>query len=102
MNDITDKVRHVLNAPHDDGTHTCHWPGCTRICKPAFFACRGHWFTWPEHIRRAIWAAYQTGQEVSKTPSRDYLKAATAAHEWAVNYERTKTAKNPQQGKLEL
>lgn len=102
MNDLTEKVRHVLNAPNDDGSHTCHWPGCTRSCKPAFFACRGHWFTWPEHIRREIWRTYQTGQEVSKSPSTEYLKAATAAHEWAAAYERTKSMPTPDQRRLDL
>lgn len=102
MTTIADKVHHVLNAPNSDGTHTCHWPGCTRTCKPAFFSCRGHWFTWPKPIRDAIWRAYEPGQEETKTPSGAYLEAATAAHEWAVNYERTKTARNDQQGSLPL
>jgi hypothetical protein len=102
MNTISDKVHHVLNAPNTDGTHTCHWPGCPERCKPAFFSCRRHWFTWPPHIRAAIWREYKPGQEETKTPSIDYLKAVTKAIEWAQEYEAAKTRPSPDQGRLDL
>jgi hypothetical protein len=33
----------------------------------------------PKALRRAVWATYVAGQEVTKTPSAEYLKAARAA-----------------------
>lgn len=92
MTNVADKVAHVRAAPAGDGKHTCHWPGCTRRCKPAFFSCPPHWYAWPKSIRDAIWAAYRPGQEESKTPSKAYLEAADAAEAWALQYERTKAA----------
>lgn len=75
------KVAHVLAAP-DPGGHICHWPGCTRSVKPAFWGCREHWYMLPPLIRAKIWATYRPGQEVSKTPSPAYLEAARAAEQW--------------------
>jgi hypothetical protein len=96
---MTTKADYVRAAP-DTGNHTCHWPGCTERCRPAMFSCRRHWFTWPQHIRSAIWQAYVPGQEITKTPSTAYIKAAAAAEQWALQYERAKTEVPPEQGKL--
>jgi hypothetical protein len=96
------KAAHVRAAPNDDHTHTCHWPGCTRQVKPALFSCKPHWFTWPESIRNAIWREYRPGQEISKTPSEGYLRAAEAAIMYARDYERAKAARAPGQGELPL
>ncbi len=64
------------------GIHTCHWPGCTKPVVPAMWGCRAHWFKLPLHLRNRIWAAYVGGQEITKTPSAEYLEAARAAQEW--------------------
>lgn len=102
MTTIADKVHHVLNAPEGDGRHRCHWPGCQERCKPAFFTCRSHWFALPKHLRAAIWQAYQTRQEETKTPSVEYLKAATAAITWAAEHEREKRIPGQHQESLDL
>lgn len=88
MTSIADKAAHVRAATdHASGSHHCHWPGCETPVKPAVWGCRKHWFMLPAAIRRAIWAAYRPGQEVTKTPSRSYLDAARDAQQWiAENY----------------
>ena len=36
----------------------------------------------PKRLRDMIWAAYNPGQEVTKTPSRGYVRAAREVQEW--------------------
>jgi hypothetical protein len=81
------KYDHVRQAAktQDAGDHHCHWPGCTAVVAPAMWGCKPHWFKLPIEIRTAIWTAYRPGQEISKTPSRDYLEAADRAQEWIKN-----------------
>lgn len=81
------KVRHVL-AAHDTGNHHCHWPGCTELCKPAYWGCRRHWFRLPKHLRDRIWATYRPGQERDKCPSDEYIQAAQAVQEWIAQFQR--------------
>jgi hypothetical protein len=69
-------------------THTCHWPGCPRIVAPRLWGCKKHWFELPQHLRDRIWATYVPGQEVSKTPSRDYIAAAQDVQAWIAGNER--------------
>lgn len=46
------------------------------------WGCRMHWFMLPKHIRNRIWATYRPGQEITKTPSKEYIEAAEEAQEW--------------------
>ena len=62
--------------------HTCHWVGCTRQVPPALWGCKDHWFKLPKSLRDRIWATYKPGQEVTMTPSAEYLKAADDAEKW--------------------
>lgn len=62
--------------------HTCHWPGCRIQVPPAMWGCKLHWFKVPKHLRDQIWATYVPGQEVTKTPSAAYIKAAQAVEAW--------------------
>lgn len=94
------KADHVRAARDDDPGHHCHWPGCTRKTKPAMYSCTPHWFTWPKHIRDAIWATYRIGQEQDKRPSAGYLLASQAATAWAIDHERHKRTHQPEQGSL--
>lgn len=48
------------------------------------WGCKPHWFALPKHIRDDIWATYRPGQEVTKTPSAEYISAAKAAQEWII------------------
>lgn len=63
--------------------HTCHHPKCETPVPEAMFACKGHWFALPKAIRDRIWDEYVPGQEITKTPTGDYLDVAVdAIHYW--------------------
>jgi len=71
-----------FNVEPADGKHTCHWPGCQKPVPPAMWGCKGHWFSLPKHLRDRIWATYRRGQEITKSPSPEYIEAALAVQEW--------------------
>lgn len=62
--------------------HHCHWPGCTRKVPPAMWGCKSHWFKLPARLRAKVWATYRPGQEVTKTPSREYIDVANEVQSW--------------------
>ena len=62
--------------------HHCHWPGCGKQVPPAKWGCFRHWMMLPKRLRDKIWDAYRIGQEVSMSPSREYLAVAREAQEW--------------------
>lgn len=64
------------------GNHTCHWPGCTMPVPAAMWGCFTHWTRLPRSLQSKIWATYQPGQEISKTPSREYIDVALEVQEW--------------------
>ncbi len=64
--------------------HRCHWPDCELPVPPKMWGCRRHWFKLPKRIRDEIWRTYRPGQEIDKNPSSEYLEAAAAAREWAL------------------
>lgn len=67
-------------------SHTCHWPNCNVPIPPAMWGCKRHWFTLPKALRDRIWATYKPGQEITKTPSTEYLAAADAVQAWIRDY----------------
>jgi len=62
--------------------HTCHWPNCGKEVPPAMWGCKTHWFRLPANLRARIWATYRAGQEITKTPSQEYLAAALDVQRW--------------------
>lgn len=62
--------------------HTCHWPTCNKQVPPKMWGCKKHWFKLPKELRDEIWRTYHPGQEITKTPSDDYLAAARQVQEW--------------------
>lgn len=88
MTDISRKVRHVLSSGQTRN-HECHWPGCDKQVPPAMWGCRTHWFMLPKRLRDRIWDTYQVGQEVTMTPSRDYIEVAREVQEWITANHRT-------------
>jgi hypothetical protein len=46
------------------------------------WGCREHWFKLPLRLRSKIWRAYQPGQEITKTPSKEYFAVAREVQEW--------------------
>lgn len=69
---IKAKVDHVISAPNNKNHH-CHWPGCTKQVKPAFWGCTKHWYSLPPALRAKVWQTYEIGQEQRQNPSEDYL-----------------------------
>lgn len=80
-NGIRAKVDHVKSAKQTR-YHTCHWPGCDRQCPPAMWGCTRHWYMLPRFLRNKIWAAYRIGQEITMTPSREYISVAREVEDW--------------------
>lgn len=56
--------------------HECHAIGCHTEVSPSLLMCRKHWRMVPYSLQRQVWAHYVKGQEVTKTPSPQYLVAA--------------------------
>lgn len=73
-------------------THHCHWPGCRKAVPPKLWGCRNHWYALPAPLRAAIWRTYVPGQEVTKTPNREYVAAAHAVQDWAGEQDAKKAA----------
>lgn len=67
-------------------THHCHWPTCAKEVPPAMWGCREHWFKLPKTLRDRIWATYVSGQEITKTPSVEYIEAAHDVQDWILKY----------------
>ena len=83
---MTEKSDYVTRQGQS-GDHECHWPSCQRQVPPAMWGCKQHWFRLPGWLRDRIWDTYEIGQEVSMTPSDEYLAVAYDAQEWiAANY----------------
>lgn len=80
-------------------SHHCHWPGCGRQVPPAMWGCRPHWYTLPQALRNRIWQTYREGQEVTGTPSREYLDAADEVQHW-IRQHLASQAAAPKQGQL--
>lgn len=76
-----DKAAYV-RSQRQTREHHCHWPGCPKQVPPAMWGCKTHWFRLPARLRAAIWRTYQPGQEVTLTPSDDYLKVANEVQRW--------------------
>lgn len=63
-------------------SHTCHWPGCSIEVPPKLWGCKKHWFMLPKYLRDKVWLAYKPGQEITKTPSKEYIEVALEVQEW--------------------
>lgn len=74
-----------LAAKEDAVQHHCHWPTCKRAVPPKMWGCKEHWFRLPKPLRDRIWRTYVPGQEITKTPSPEYLEAAQAVQDWIAN-----------------
>lgn len=69
--------------------HTCHAINCRVPVPPKMLMCRLHWYMVPTHLRRAVWAEYVPGQEITKTPTPEYLAVMEAAIAAVAEKERT-------------
>ena len=64
------------------GGHHCHWPGCYAAVPPAMWGCKRHWFALPKGLRDKVWRTYRPGQEITKTPSKEYIAVAREVQDW--------------------
>lgn len=62
--------------------HLCHWPSCKTEVPPRLWGCRQHWYALPKPLRDRLWATYESGQEITKTPSLEYLRVAADVQRW--------------------
>lgn len=81
MDDKAKKVRYV-KSQGQTRAHHCHWPGCKKQVPPAMWGCYYHWMKLPKALREKVWATFEPGQEVTGTPSREYVKVAREVQEW--------------------
>lgn len=88
------KVEHVLRAGQTRNHH-CHWPGCKEQVPPAKWGCLSHWRRLPQGLRNGIWSAYTPGQEVSMTPSRQYVEVARRVQSWIQSQPNTRDSSAP-------
>lgn len=65
-----------------DVKHTCHWPGCAAEVPPKLWGCGKHWYRLPKVLRDEVWRTYVPGQEITKTPSAEYLAVAMKVQAW--------------------
>jgi hypothetical protein len=73
--------------------HYCHAIGCSKRVPPRVWSCRPHWFALPKAIRDKIWEHYRPGQEITKTPTREYMYWFYPAQAWLAAKEgQTQTA----------
>lgn len=61
--------------------HSCHARGCSKSVPPRMLMCGFHWRIVPAKLQADVWRTYRRGQEIDKSPSREYLDAARAAIE---------------------
>lgn len=78
---ITDKAAYVKAQPQTR-KHHCHWPGCDKQVPPAMWGCKQHWYKLPMRLRNKIWSAYCPGQELTQTPSCQYVEIAREVRQW--------------------
>lgn len=77
--------RFEVHTPQEPAKHTCHWPGCKTVVPPSMWGCGGHWFALPKRLRNRVWETYRPGQEVTKTPSAEYIAVAKEVQQWIAN-----------------
>ncbi len=74
------EIMPLLNTPLP--SHKCHWPGCQVEVDPKMWGCKKHWFRLPQFLRKEVWRTYVPGQEITKTPSMEYIAVAEKVQAW--------------------
>ncbi|HLO87207.1 MAG TPA: hypothetical protein VK203_19675 [Nostocaceae cyanobacterium] len=76
--------------------HLCHVPGCNVEVPPKLLMCKPHWNLVPPLLKAEVCRCYRPGQEITKTPTAEYLKASRQAINSVV--EKIRNAKNQKPG----
>lgn len=77
-----------LETPDPDPPHLCHAKRCKTAVPEAMLMCRRHWAMVPKWLQRKVWAVYVPGQEITKTPTGEYLEVAQEAIDYVDAAER--------------
>lgn len=81
-----DHVRREMRRGPTPG-HDCHWPGgCHVQTAAAQFCCTKHWRMIPRPLQQKVWRAYRIGQEISKTPTREYMEVMREIKAWWIDW----------------
>lgn len=56
--------------------HYCHARNCPTVVKPTLLMCAKHWRMVPKEMQDLVYSTYRKGQCTTKTPSREWHKAA--------------------------
>lgn len=78
---MTSKADYVRLQPQTR-PHKCHWPGCEAEVPPAMWGCIPHWYTLPAMLRAKVWRTFVPGQEITLTPSEEYLAVMREVQAW--------------------
>ena len=85
---MTDRAkRRYMKGQKQTRDHRCHWPTCEQQVPPAMWGCRAHWLRLPKDLRNRVWATYELGQEISMTPSADYMAVARDIQRWIASHD---------------
>lgn len=49
---------------------------------PAMWGCIPHWYTVPATLRAKVWRTFIPGQEITLTPSEEYLDVMREVQAW--------------------
>lgn len=90
-----DKEINVIREDEGRVNHTCHWPGCRRAVPPKMWGCYAHWIMLPPSLRAEIGRTYRPGQELDKSPSAKYVKAARAVQDWISLIQKSQSLASP-------
>lgn len=61
--------------------HRCHAIACKQCVPPRMFMCLKHWRMVPRDLQKEVWRNYTPGQEITKSPTAEYLLIAKQAVE---------------------
>lgn len=64
------------------------------------WGCAPHWYALPTFLRNAIWKHYRSGQEVTKTPSPQYIAVAKCVQLWIEAKTTARIADGSEHGRL--
>lgn len=70
--------------------HHCHAKNCVTNVPPKMFMCKTHWYMLPKRMRDQVWALYVPGQEITKTPTPEYLAFTRECIEYVFGKEQAK------------
>jgi len=69
--------------------HLCHWPDCGKRVPAKLWGCLEHWKRVPKSLQMQLQRAYRKGQELTKSPSPEYVRVAQLIQDWISETQRS-------------